>query len=655
MEVNLSISKLPRDQWPTIDAYELVDHIGTGGQSYVFKAKQLSFDRPVKIKICWPFPIGNKEKEEEILRFLSEAKVIARLTHQYLEKYYDQGRTVNNKNYIVTELFEGQSISNYLKEHSILEFENAIKIMIKVCDGIRYCHSENVIHRDLKPANILIDDKQNIKIIDFGIAYDFEEKIRNFSTMSPVGTLGYWSIEQRKDPKHRDKRTDIYSLGVTLYEMLTGHLPGDNYPSLLASKCANNIDPRIDDFITKCLQPINTRYQTIEEIINDLSALQFLKLEEKRKEEEMRKKSSEWARSLAKKKEMQVITTELSKKRREDEEKYKDEIWLKAIKMHLHDIAQIINDLNSTGTFNSNFKKEDINERPNITGEAIKYFASISLNENEEIVIGLSTVDLRREMVAFIQPCIVWKSRHKSRAPQEMYEMTFAIDKQGDIRALYYKPYEKNRFKSCKTIQEVYQKIFEEKLIWDKRPDGTLTTNVIDVLSGPHYRPRLDYGYKPIEKIIDKGLPLPKGIAEKLFELFMNSNIGDGERSHCIHLLQRAGYFEIADKIMAYWLQNGTEISDKLSGQISNYFSDTVDCLDLLIDVLEKEVSEKNNALPHIFIAIRAHVTYNRNLDTARLNKMLDIIARYKNIPHISDTLTDIYKEITDKNLQKEK
>lgn len=657
-EVSLRVSKLPRDQWPTIEGYELIDHIGAGGQSHVFKAKQVSFDRPVKIKICWPFPTGDKEKEEEeILRFLSEAKVIARLSHQYLEKYYDQGKTADNKNYIVTELFKGQSISNYLKEHSILEFEDAIKIMIKVCGGIGYCHSENVIHRDLKPANILIDDKQNIKIIDFGIAYDFEEKIRNFSTGSPIGTPGYWSLEQRKDPKHRDRRADIYSLGVTIYEMLTGNLPGDNYPSLLASKCANNIDPQIDDIITKCLQPINTRYQVIEELINDLSALQFLKLEEKRREEEMRIKSSEWAQSVAQMKKVQDIESEISKKKFENEKKKDGEIWLKTIKLHLSDIAQIVNDLNKTGVFNLNFRKEDINERPNTTRETVKYIASISLNENEEIVIGLSVVDLRRVKGKYIQPCIIWKSRHTHRAPKEMYEMTFTIDNLGNIRVMFkkHKPYEENRFKNCITIQEVYQKIIKDKLIWNKRAGESLVTNIVSILSLPHYQARLDYGYKPIEKLIEKGLQLDNRIADELFNIFADSKKSDGERGYCVNLLQQASYFKIANKIMAYWLQNGTEISDKLSGQISNYFSDTVDCLDLLIDALEKEVSEKNKALPHIFIAIRAHVTYNRNLDTARLNRVLDIIAKYKNIPHIFDILTGIYKEITDKNLQKEK
>lgn len=437
--------------------------------------------------------------------------------------------------------------------------------------------------------------------------------------------------------------------------MLTGHLPMDNYPSRPASKCTSNIDPRIDDIITGCLNSIDTRYQDVSNVLEDLRALEFLQKEERKKEEEMRIKSSEWAQSVAQMKKVQDIESEISKKKFENEKKKDGEIWLKTIKLHLSDIAQIINDLNKTGVFNLNLKKEDINERPNIAGEAIKYFASISLNENEEIVIGLSTVDLRREMVAFIQPCIVWKSRHKSRAPQEMYEMTFAIDNQGDIRTLYYKPYEENRFKSCKTIQEVYRKIIKDKLIWNKRAGESLVTNIVSILSLPHYQDRLGYGYKHIEKLIEKGLQLDNRIADELFNIFADSKNSDGERSYCVNLLQQASYFKIANKIMAYWLQNGTEISDKLSGQISNYFSDTVDCLDLLIDVLEKEVSEKNKALPHIFIAIRAHVTYNRNLDTARLNRMLDIIAKYKNIPHISDILTDIYKEITDKNLQKEK
>ncbi len=644
--------QIPKEQWPQIQGYKIIEQLGEGGFSVVFKTTQISLDRYVKIKLFWPHP-SVEDKEEALLRFEQEAKIIARLNHVYLEKYYEQGITEDKKNYLVTEYFDGKSINVVLQETGTLPFETAIRIVCKICEGIKYCHDNEVIHRDLKPSNILINSKQDIKIIDFGIAYDFEEKVRSFSTASPLGTPGYMSIEQQNDTKYRDKRADIFTIGVVLYEMLVGRRPSYDYANSLASQCAPDVDCRVDSIISKCLEPIATRYQSITELCDNLRSLEFLLKDQKKQEEEIKQKATEWARSLAQKKKLQEIESEVSKKKRKDEEKRNADIWTASLKLHFRDIEQIINDLNATGTFILSFKKEDINERPNITRETIKYIAAISLNENEEIIIGLSVIDLRRVSGTYIQPCIIWQSRHKHRAPSEIYEMTFAIDKQEGISALYHTPYENNKFKSCKTIQEVYKKIFEDKLLWNKGADESIITNIIGVLSSPHYKARLDYGYKAIEKMIDEELQLDDSLIEKLFCIITNSNNSEGERSYCINLLRRAGYYKIASKILSYWLQNETEISEKLAGQISNYFSDTVGCLDLLIEALEKGVDINSKALPHFFIAIRAYVTNVRNLNDDRLSKILKILEKYRSITTIYEILNDIQKEITGKNLPK--
>lgn len=202
------------------DEYRIIRKIGEGGMGTVFLAEDLQMQQEVAIKLLH---MAMTTDPEIVERFKTEAKAQYKLTHPYIVKLT---RLVQNGEhyFIVMEYIEGMTLKEMLAKTGLLPEDRALPIFHKILRGLAYAHSQGIIHRDIKPGNIIIDKNGNPKITDFGIAKILGDKGLT-QTGTKLGTVYYMSPEQIKNPKGVDQRTDVYSLGITLYEMLTGKLP----------------------------------------------------------------------------------------------------------------------------------------------------------------------------------------------------------------------------------------------------------------------------------------------------------------------------------------------------------------------------------------------------------------------------------------------
>ena len=202
--------------------YEILERIGSGGMSVVYKAQCHTLNRLVAIKVL-------KEEfafdENFVGKFKMEAQAAARLSHPNIVSVYD---VVDEDvlHYIVMELIEGITLKNYIEKKGHLESKEAIGIAIQVAQGIGAAHEQHIIHRDIKPQNMIISRDGKVKVADFGIARAVSTQTMNATA---VGSVHYISPEQAKGG-YCDERSDIYSFGITMYEMVTGKVPfeGDN-------------------------------------------------------------------------------------------------------------------------------------------------------------------------------------------------------------------------------------------------------------------------------------------------------------------------------------------------------------------------------------------------------------------------------------------
>lgn len=257
------------------DRYEILEQIGTGGMSDVYKAKCHKLNRYVAIKVL------KKEFSEDrvfVSKFRAEAQSAAGLAHPNIVNVYDVGDE-DGIYYIVMELVEGITLKKYIEKRGRIPYKEAVSIAIQVAKGMEAAHSHHIIHRDIKPQNIIISKDGKVKVTDFGIAKAATSSTINSSAM---GSVHYISPEQARGG-YSDERSDIYSFGVTLFEMVTGIVPfdGDSTVSVavrhiqeeipVPSTVAENIPVSIDKIILKCTQKkTERRYQTVSELMADL-------------------------------------------------------------------------------------------------------------------------------------------------------------------------------------------------------------------------------------------------------------------------------------------------------------------------------------------------------------------------------------------------
>jgi len=209
-------------QVPYLERYEILQTLGQGGMGVVYLARQKKLDRLVAIKAISPYLVQEPEVRE---RFAAEASVLARLSHPNIVTLYDYIEEPDAL-YLVMEYVEGKPLSEILKAGP-LPLESIRKYFTQILDAFAYAHSKGVIHRDIKPSNIIITLQEQVKILDFGVAKILSSDHSQTRTGMRLGTLMYMSPEQVKGEKNIDARSDIYSLGVVLFEMLTGKPPYD--------------------------------------------------------------------------------------------------------------------------------------------------------------------------------------------------------------------------------------------------------------------------------------------------------------------------------------------------------------------------------------------------------------------------------------------
>jgi len=228
---------------------EILGLLGQGGMGAVYKARQRGLDRLVALKILPPQFSGDPAFAE---RFAREARALARLSHPNIVTVYDLGQS-GPLYYFLMEFVDGVNLRQLLESHRMTPRE-ALGLMPQICEGLEYAHGEGLVHRDIKPENILLDQKGRVKIADFGLSKLLDppaRAVRLTQVDHVLGTMHYMSPEQFENPLAVDHRADIYSLGVVLYEMLTGELPLGRFeaPSIKAA-----VDSRLDELVLRALE-----------------------------------------------------------------------------------------------------------------------------------------------------------------------------------------------------------------------------------------------------------------------------------------------------------------------------------------------------------------------------------------------------------------
>ena len=257
--------------------YEILSEVGSGGMAKVYKAKDRYLQRVVAIKLLKE---DLSEDSDFLKRFDTEAQAAASLTHPNIVQIYDVG-VDNNRYYIVMEYVDGITLKEYIERKGSLDWKETIDISIQICNALSKAHSRNIIHRDIKPTNIIMNSEGVPKVADFGIARSVSSETDTMR-IDTIGSVHYSSPEQARGG-YTDEQSDIYSIGVTMFEMVTGTLPFEGEtPVAVALKHIQDIPPipsdikhgiphALDDIIlTAMAKSRRDRYTTVSELINDL-------------------------------------------------------------------------------------------------------------------------------------------------------------------------------------------------------------------------------------------------------------------------------------------------------------------------------------------------------------------------------------------------
>jgi len=260
--------------------YKIIEEIGRGGMGVVYKAEDIKLQRTVALKFLPAQWTTDPEARE---RFVQEARAASALDHQNICAIYEIAETEDGRLYIAMAFYEGESLRDKIKREP-LKVDEALNFAVQVAQGLAKAHQKGIVHRDIKPANILLTKDGAAKIVDFGLAKPAGQvKLTREGTM--IGTVAYMSPEQARG-EAVDQRTDIWSAGVVLYEMLSGRLPfkGDYEQTLIHSILKSEPEPisrtrkdlpkGLAQIIDKSLSKnVSARYQSTEELLEDLGAV----------------------------------------------------------------------------------------------------------------------------------------------------------------------------------------------------------------------------------------------------------------------------------------------------------------------------------------------------------------------------------------------
>ena len=261
------------------DRYKVIDKLGGGGMSMVYLAEDMILERQVAIKAI---SIPPNEKEETLRRFEREVNNSTQLFSENIVNVYDVDEE-DDCFYLIMEYIDGPTLSEYIHTHGPLNIDTAIQFTQQILNGIQEAHHKRIVHRDIKPQNILIDKNKTLKIFDFGIAKALSETSLT-QTNHVLGTVQYLSPEQAKG-EPTDESTDIYSIGIVLYEMLVGEPPFNGETAVsIAIKHIQDAIPNVTDIrqdvpqalsnvILKATEKdVSDRYINIQAMTDDLSS-----------------------------------------------------------------------------------------------------------------------------------------------------------------------------------------------------------------------------------------------------------------------------------------------------------------------------------------------------------------------------------------------
>jgi serine/threonine-protein kinase len=270
------------DKSTVLGDFRLLKKLGQGGMGTVYRAHQVSLDRPCALKVL------SKElaaKPNFVERFEREARAMARIDHPNVVRCFAIGEA-RGLHYVAMELIEGQSMQDWLTALGKLSVGDALHVTLLCADALKHAHGLSMIHRDIKPDNILVTKKGDIKVSDLGLAKVLDEDMSMTQSGTGLGTPHYMPPEQARNAKYVDQRSDIYALGGTLYHFLTGSTPfkGDSIVQLITAKERGSFTParrintdvpeRLDLILDKCLaKDPQYRYQTMDDLIRDLESL----------------------------------------------------------------------------------------------------------------------------------------------------------------------------------------------------------------------------------------------------------------------------------------------------------------------------------------------------------------------------------------------
>ena len=258
--------------------YTIVEKVGEGGMAIVYKAKCSLLNRYVAVKVLRQEFIND---EEFIEKFRREAQAAASLSHANIVNVYDVGME-DDIYYIVMEYIDGKTLKDIIQEKGKLSLDETLDFSIKVVDALVHAHANKLIHRDIKPHNIMVTSDGRVKVTDFGIARAATSSTIT-STNSVMGSAHYFSPEQARGG-YTDEKSDIYSVGIMMYEMITGVLPftGDSPVTIaikhiqedaaLPTEVDSSVSEEFESVIMKCIEKTQSdRYKSTEELLGDLT------------------------------------------------------------------------------------------------------------------------------------------------------------------------------------------------------------------------------------------------------------------------------------------------------------------------------------------------------------------------------------------------